>query len=141
MDSEGPVPMIFEGGGSLYVIFWALLEDGAGEDIYTIKFNGVSQYKFGTPNDENITGHPYHSLGLGRYAFYEVLHSDWTKGLKKINSGHSKFDERTWDKKRHFIITFRDETFECVADSFEINQEKNSVEQKFLDLVHQYILP
>lgn len=73
-----------------------------------------STAKFGYPNDEALGGHPLYSKGLGYYGIFEVLNSSWVTEQERQN--RVNFPDRTnmrW--KRHFIFTFHDSTFECLA--------------------------
>jgi hypothetical protein len=141
MNTEAPMPMVFGSGQKLFVIFFAFTEDREEENIYIIQFNDPSIYKFGTPNDEVLNGHPYYKFGLKWYSFSEVINSEWIEQIKKMNRVHSNFKEENWKTSRHFIIPFHDETFECIAESFEIGKEIGDPETKYLELVHQYIKP
>jgi hypothetical protein len=72
-------------------------------DIYCalIRFDGVVCHKFGAPNDESLHAHPLYSRGLQFYEFHEIFGSS---------------DLREQKEKRHWIITFHDETFEVIAE-------------------------
>lgn len=139
MDSGAPMPMLFEAGQKLFVMFFAYTKEGEEDKIYTVEFNSPSIYKFGSPNDEVLSGHPYYKFGLKWYSFSEVINSDWIEQIKNINKVHSNFKEESWEKRRHFIIPFHDETFECIAEGYEIIKEVGSPEKKFLELVEKYI--
>src|SRR5260221_909969 len=71
--------------------------------------------QFGYPNDEARVGHPLRSSGLGEYSYgiFEVLNPSWVKRIDQQN--RIKFPK--WDSyaARHFMITFHDSTFECLA--------------------------
>jgi hypothetical protein len=138
MNTGAPMPMVFEGGLKLFVIFFAFVEDGE-DKIYTIEFDSPSIYKFGSPNDEVLSGHPYYKFGLKWYSFSEIINSDWIEQIKKINSVHYNFKEDSWKKNRHFIIPFHDETFECIAEGYQITTEVGFPEKKYLELVEKYI--
>lgn len=71
--------------------------------------------KFGYPNDEALPGHPLYSRGLTYYGAFEVLRSSW---IHQMTSQNRVCFPKTEDwTDRHFIFTFHDSTFECVADS------------------------
>lgn len=136
MNTGSPMPVVLEGNsGSLYVLFYAGVEDGI---IVVIKFFRVSIYKYGTPDDEVLHGHPYYKLGLGFYSFSELKNSDWIEELIKINSVHAQFNKKNWKNCRHFILTFKDQTFECVADDYEIMEENISMKDKAFQIMNEY---
>jgi hypothetical protein len=71
--------------------------------------------KFGYPNDEALAGHPLYRRGLSVYGVFEVLGSSWIEQMTAQNRVCFPKTEN-WTE-RHFIFTFHDSTFECVADS------------------------
>lgn len=75
----------------------------------------MTSVKMGSPNDEVLEGHPLWGSGLEFYEAHEVKNSPWIKELMDINRVHDQFRESHWNEDRHFILTFHDETLECVA--------------------------
>jgi hypothetical protein len=71
--------------------------------------------RFGYPNDEALAGHPLYARGLGCYGVFEVLGSSWIQQMTAQN--RVCFPKTPDSTRRHFIFTFHDSTFECVADS------------------------
>jgi len=45
----------------------------------------------------------------------EVRGAPWIAELMEVNRAHERFDESQWSGSRHFVLTFHDETLECVA--------------------------
>jgi hypothetical protein len=82
-----------------------------------LKFNRCSVSKFGYPNDEALSGHRLYKKGLGFYGFFEVVESQWIAELRKSNEVVFP-DSKGFEGKRHFVITFHDSTFECIALDF-----------------------
>jgi hypothetical protein len=70
-----------------------------------VEFSGCSLIKYGAPNDQGIAEHPLYPKMEGGYEIYEVLRSSWIAELGWENS----------DLARHFIISFHETTFECIA--------------------------
>ena len=83
--------------------------------IGVVEFVGVTSVKMGSPNDEVLNGHPLWGSGLEFYQAHEVRNSQWIRELMQINRVHDRFRESRWSGRRHFILTFHDETLECVA--------------------------
>jgi len=92
--------------------------------IVTVKFDRFAQFKFGSPNDETISGHPLYKLGLEAYSIQKVIDSEWIKELKKMNSVHPYHKDELFEKYEHFIFFFHDRCFEIVAEKYTI--EENS---------------
>ncbi len=78
-----------------------------------VEFDLCSLTKFGYPNDEALPGHPLYERGLGVYGVYEVRNSSWVRLITEQN--RVAFPNTPDSTKRHFIFTFHDSSFECIA--------------------------
>jgi hypothetical protein len=87
----------------------------ADHGIGVVEFKRVTSVRVGFPNDEVLRGHPLWGSGLELYSAHEVKNSPWITGLMEVDRAHERFDESQWSGRRHFILTFHDETIECVA--------------------------
>jgi hypothetical protein len=83
--------------------------------IGVVEFKRMTSIKIGSPNDEVLRGHPLWGSGLEFYSAHEVKNSPWTAGLMEADRAHGDFDESQSSGRRHFVLTFHDETLECVA--------------------------
>lgn len=83
----------------------------AGQGIIEVERCTIT--RFGYPNDEALPGHPLYAKGLGPYGVFEVINSSWVKRLTEQN--RVAFPNTPDSTRRHFIITFHDSTFECIA--------------------------
>src|SRR5262249_17748356 len=70
---------------------------------------------FGPPNDEALSGHPLYRKGLRHYGVCEVKNSSWVRALERMNRVHPSHHPRMFSRYRHFVFTFHDTTFECIA--------------------------
>ncbi|MEZ4523289.1 MAG: hypothetical protein R3A46_16850 [Thermomicrobiales bacterium] len=117
-----PMPVLLSDDIRTIVMFYAVnrSSDGAGEDagIAIVEFESCALTKFGYPNDEALPGHPLYDRGLGRYGCYEVLNPTWAAEIDAMN--RVSFPEYQLDPVRHFIFTFHDSTFECLAEGLEV---------------------
>jgi hypothetical protein len=85
-----------------------------------LRFTGCSQFIFGYPNDESLPGHPLYQFGLGYYGLFEVRGSDWGHRLRTQNLvSFPRTDLNAPDGRRHFVVTFHDQTLECLARGIE----------------------
>ncbi len=76
---------------------------------------------FGPPSDEAFSGHPLAARGLTPYGFFEILDSSWIRRLERMNSVHPSHNKaRFLARYRHFVLSFHDSTFECIATGFEL---------------------
>jgi hypothetical protein len=80
-----------------------------------VEFKRATSVKIGSPNDEALRGHPLWGSGLEFYSAHEVKNSPWITELIEVDRAHERFDESQWTGRRHFMLTFHDETLECVA--------------------------
>jgi hypothetical protein len=85
-----------------------------------VSFTDPLIHRFGAPNDEARSGHPLFNLGLQHYAALEVLNSPWIAELARQNEVHPKHSPGLYSGYRHFVWTFHDSTFECVASDFSV---------------------
>ena len=96
--------------------------------IAVVEFIHCHVSKFGLPNNDAWAGHPLYSRiteADGWMSFLEVRHSSWKAELERQN----KVSYPDWDwPHKHFIISFRQSTFECVAKDIQISVSEASPE-------------
>jgi hypothetical protein len=90
-------------------------EDVGDEEVVVLRFRQVHSLMFGAPNDEALHGHPLADHGLKPYAAYRVSDSSWVRRLEQMNRVHHEHRPEIFSRLKHFILTFHDTTFECVA--------------------------
>jgi hypothetical protein len=83
-----------------------------------IHFTGAYLTKFGGLNDEAIHGHPLYGRGLEAYRAHVVHNSTWIDEAEKANSVHPDHRPGWHDQYTHFVISFHDEMFECIANGW-----------------------
>jgi len=111
--------------------------DSDDEPVAIVKFKGCYAHMFGPPNDEAFSGHPLNSRGLQPYGNFKIENSSWIRNLEKMNSVHSNHDKEMFlSELNHFVFSFHDTTFECIAKSFEIQINKGSV----IDMIPKMLL-
>ncbi len=128
-DTGAPMPMLISGLRTFVAFYLSVhdpLFDGtnpsmrdprADHGIGIVEFKSVTSIKMGSPNDEVLNGHPLWGSGLEFYSAHEVKNSPWITHIMEVNRVHSGFHESHWREARHFILTFHDETLECVAEA------------------------
>ncbi|MBF0503323.1 MAG: hypothetical protein HQM09_24605 [Candidatus Riflebacteria bacterium] len=85
-----------------------------------VTFKNCVSAKLGHPNDEALRGHPLAGHGLEGYTAQFVKNSRWIEEVAKINSVHHRNDPARWKLLNHYIFWFHDSTFECLAESYEV---------------------
>lgn len=87
-------------------------------DKAKIIFHNCYQYRNGAPNDEGFYCYNqsrYKKYGVKWGEFYLVHNSDWRNSFPdSIKMGPVR------DNLQHYLFYFRDETFECIASSYDI---------------------
>src|SRR6185437_11809106 len=137
MDSGSPSPMIISNDNELFVSFYANKDRTSAVPvernicydvgIYVLKFKLYMKFTFGFPGEETLRGHPYSRLGMKSYSFYELKKSDLIKSLQRIDKVHPRHNPEKWEKYKHYILTFHDNMFECIAQDFEVREENVSL--------------
>ena len=120
MDIGAPCPIVLADDYGLvlsYLFFGPMM--GPIQGAYVL-FDGVGTHSLGSPNDEVIHGHPLWDKGLKAYGAFQVENSPLIASIEKINSVHRFYNPERYQDLRHFVFTFQDSTFECVAMSFQI---------------------
>lgn len=129
MDYGGPSPHVIINEGHTYVSFYTDLDEdqlekpdlSSSEGRIVIKFNSCTFSRFGPPSNETISGHPYYKYGMNSGGFYELEDSDLIQSLVNVDKIHPYHNSERRKTYKHFILTFHDNIFECVATDFEVN--------------------
>jgi hypothetical protein len=108
-----PTPLLLADDGELVLAYRLATED---DETAIVEFDLVRAHYFGPPNDEAMNGHPLYKRGLRPYAAQEVHNSSWIRALERMNRVHPSHSARMYERCRHFIFTFHDTAFECIAD-------------------------
>lgn len=113
-----PMPTLLSDEGTTMVAYVNEVGDGEPDSMTLVTFWRPKAHMFGPPNDEAFAGHPLASRGLGPYAFFLVKHSSWIRSLEKMNRVHPDHDPKRYDAYQHFVLSFHDSTFECIARDY-----------------------
>jgi hypothetical protein len=100
---------------------------GLVERVALIEFERYRAYTLGAPNDETLSGHPLYRRGLGPYGAFEVTCSSWIRQLEQMNSVHTRHNPERFKTLRHFVFTFHDSTFECVAEGYKATEHEGPI--------------
>ena len=113
-DTGAPLPTLLQ--SEHHTLLFFLLADS--DLVGRIEFEGCLATCFGNPGDETLTRHPLYGSGFEPYRAMRVMNSPWVERLREMDSVHPQHDPSTYAALRHFIFSFHDVTFECVARSF-----------------------
>ncbi len=115
-DAGAPMPVVLSDAHHTWVSHYVAADD----ERAVLRFDGVDSSLFGGPNDEALNGHRLSGKGLAPYRFHEVIGSAWISARERENSVHPAHRGGWHALLRHFVFTFHDETFECIARSYAI---------------------
>jgi hypothetical protein len=94
----------------------------SGERAALVEFVRPCATLFGPPGDETLRVHPLAARGLKPAGAYEVRHSSWVRALVRMDAVHPRHRPERFQALRHFVITFHDSTFECVAEGLSVTE-------------------
>lgn len=136
---SAPAETVIQDGWKTYLLFFAVSkvvgQSGYLDDlgVAVLDCDHCVMAKFGYPNDEGLPEHPLYSFGMAEAAssVLEVVDSAWAAEVdgqrvasaRRIWGGRGIAPEWVKDcKSRHFIITFKEKTFECLASSIAVER-------------------
>jgi hypothetical protein len=136
-----PCPMVLAGDHRLHLAYYAhevpgdwdgtfvhvVGEESTGRQVVLVTFHHPYAHLFGPPNDEALSGHPLASRGLSPYGMFVVHESSWIRRLERMNSVHPQHKPERFVRYQHYIFTFHDTTFECVAEGTSVSEHTGSV--------------
>lgn len=100
-----------------------------GEPLALIRFSFCYASMFGPPNDEAFDGHPLAGRGLRPYGAFIIENSSWVRQFEKMNSVHPYHKAERFQARKHYVLSFHDSTFECVADGYTIELHESSIRE------------
>jgi hypothetical protein len=117
-----PMPLVVADEDVLLLSYFVMQSASAQTEqkasIATIRFDRALMHLLGPPNDEAIKGHPLWKRGLDSYCMYRVDESSLIRRLAAMNYVHPRNNPALYDDFHHYVFTFHDSTFECVAQSY-----------------------
>lgn len=146
-----PCPMIVADEHSLVVAFY--LEDRpedwdgktvrvidpteSAEPYALVSFERVYAHYSGAPNDEAFKGHPLTTRGLKPYGAFEIKHSTWRHQLMVMNRVHAHHEDSRFEALSHFILSFHDSVFECIAKGYSVSTGHGLLAEAVKDHLNQ----
>lgn len=127
-DPNAPAVEISVEGNDVVVEFFlnAFLFETCNEgDKAILTFRDCLQYRYGSPNEEGFYIHNksrYKPFGVKWGEFYIIHDSDW----KNDFPNPVEVSQQPIDELKHYLLYFKDGTFECIAQSYELKRSKNA---------------
>lgn len=147
IEAGSPLPMVLSTETHLCLLFYSNwgdtdetqdMEEAA--TISIVRFEQYLIYKFGVPTDETLLRHPLYNAGLTHYAGHIVEKSLWIEEIVKVDSVHPYHNKETFKEYRHYVLTFHDSTFECIAKKYEVEYTQQSFDE-IAHTVLQRVIP
>ena len=134
-----PAETVIQDGWKTYLMFFAVSKavgpSGYLDDlgVAVLDCQHCVMAKFGYPNDEGLPEHPLYRCGMAETAssVLEVVDSAWAAEVdgQGVMSARRIWGDRgvapDWMKdckSRHFIITLKEKTFECLAAAIAVER-------------------
>jgi len=142
-DVGAPLPFLLRSDSRTFLTFYVnepdpnwdgtfvnVVDTGSQEavSLCLVSFNRCSSAKLGHPNDEVQHGHPLAKRGLEGYTAQIVKNSPWLAEVAETNSVHSCDNPEHWKSLNHYVFWFHDSTFECLAESFDVEVTSETME-------------
>ncbi len=118
-------PVLFASEYLLQIAYYAYGTDAA---VALVTFSSPEAHYFGPPHVDAVDRHPLHSRGVDIYGAFEVHDSSWIRELRQIAGNLIE--------GRHFILTFHDITFECIARGFTTSMHSKHPAEVIRDAEH-----
>jgi hypothetical protein len=121
-DVGAPCPVVFGDEGLAIVAYFARRPRSRDtDDTAFVHFRRCYAQTFGPPNDEAFDGHPLAARGLEPYGAFKVMNSSWLRGVEQMNAVHPDHRPELFRRYHHYILSFHDSTFECLAHGYEVS--------------------
>ena len=148
-DIGAPLPQVISDGNQTFLFYyvgekkkrWESFSEevidlgGSSQSLLAlVTFEYCYAHKLEGINDEVIEAHPLFSHGLEAYELHKIENSVWVTQQMKTHSIHSNFSEESWNLRNHYVFTFHDEIFECIANGFQVEVFRGSRKALFLEI-------
>ena len=132
-----PIPILLSDEHTAIIAYYIQEEEyNDSEPIAIITFNRCKARIFGPPNDEAFSGHPLASSGLRAHSSFIIQESSWLRTLIRMNEVHPYHKPSNYEGFNHFVLSFHDSTFECIAENYEIDIARCTINEA-IDLMKQ----
>ena len=130
-EPNSPMPTIRIEGRTVILSFYLnafIYDDYEEDDIGILEFYNCRQYRIGSPNEDGFyiyNQSRYKKYGIRWGEFYLVQNSDWQDNFPQpiyIDASLKK------DILNHYLFYFKDETFECVSETYSFKVKKNNIQ-------------
>lgn len=115
MDTRAPMPRVEASEGALTLTYRRA--DGP---RVLIAFKAPLVHRFGAPTADGVTRYSLYALGLRRGAAHIVAHSPWIDAIRRASWPRPR-DNEPFADLQHYVWTFGELRFECLAQDYEVS--------------------
>ena len=150
-----PAETLLQDGWKTYLLFFAVSKrvgkTGNLKDlgVAVLDCKECAMSKFGYPNDEGLPEHPLYSYGMAnaKSSVLEVKDSTWAKDVsqQRLESARRIWGGRGMDwswarnrPERHFVITLKEATFECIASELIVERFFKGFDEAFAHVIQEF---
>jgi len=149
-----PAETLLQDGWKTYLLFLAVSktvqESGYLKDlgVAILECVNCSSAKMGYPNDEGLSEHPLWNHGLSdlESSIAEVAGSPWladirdqkNRSAKRIWGGRGMAWTPTTESDKHFVITLKEATFECIAEDLTVVEYAHDYDAAFAYVITEF---
>jgi hypothetical protein len=142
-DIGTPKPHLLSNGRGTLLLFY--LKDhnskALGDEwVALVRFQRCVSARIGLPDEEVFYRHPLNGKGLTPNAAQIIRNSKWVKELEVMNKEHSLYDPVSWRAVNHYVLCFQDATFECVANSYDVEVIPKNMNDVFAEAARQILV-
>jgi hypothetical protein len=131
-----PMPVLLQCEWHTFLAFYTGARD---DEIGVVEFYRCVVAILSEPNDESLKAHRLWGKGLDFYAAHVVHNSKWFQAWRVLNGMLWEHDPDAWAGYKHYVFTFHDSTFQCIAKSFEVRKITASMEEVLLQLIPKLV--
>jgi hypothetical protein len=102
-DVKNPLPVVLAKDGTVVLSYMAFV--GRKDAHIVVSFHVAFAHRFGPPDRRGLSAHPLSARGLKPDGAFEVKGSSWVR-------------DAFAGKGRHYVFTFSEAVFECVAEGY-----------------------
>jgi hypothetical protein len=147
-----PAESLLQDGWKTYLLFFAVSKsvDESGYltqlGVAVVDCRDCLISKFGDPNDEGRPEHPLYHCGMAatKTSILEVIESPWAREVSEQKAASAR---RIWggrsiemapskdSPRRHFIVTLKEKTFECIASSLTVKRFFKTFDEAYAHVI------
>ncbi len=135
-----PDPILLQSESTAYLALYPWQAAERWTRTVVIEWQGCRGAVLGDPNDEAFYGHRLYDKGLQDVLWAgEVHNSVWIATVERVNSVHPRHDPERFANLRHFILRFKDSTFECITEGYRARKVAEPMDQVVQQLALELI--